>query len=330
MKNYTFQMSAKKMTIACGILAASVSFGASAFAFSDIKGDQAESKINALHNKGVVNGVTTDRFAPKSKVTFAQGIQFIVNGLQLSPKASGGNSTVTSSVYFDKVKDKAWYASAFLIAKQNGLTLDKSVDPNAAMTRIQFAHLMTQALQSKGNFPVTLMYADISDGSKLSNAEMNSLQILVNTHLVTLEKNNTFRPNDAVTRAEAAVWIYDAAEFAQTVITPEVTPPDEGTPAPAQLYEGSITLEKAGQGVNKATLTVNDLPNPGYGLAINRIEFGKDKTAVIYFSVTKPAPGKMYPMVITKGTAVTYLPEGYTATAKSLTAAPSSSGSSVR
>ncbi|OKP98954.1 S-layer homology domain-containing protein [Paenibacillus sp. P46E] len=324
MNKQTFQMSAKKMTIACGILAASVSFGASAFAFSDLKGDPAESKINALHHKGVVNGVTTDRFAPKSKVTFAQGIQFIVNGLQLSPQTGG--STVTASTYFDKVKDKAWYASAFLIAKQNGLTLDSTVDPNAAMTRIQFAHLLTQALQSKGDFPVTLMYADISDGGKLSNAEMNSLQILVNTHLVTLEKNNTFRPNDAVTRSEAAVWIYDAAEFARTVIAP-----DDGTAAPSQMmYEGSVSLEKAGDGVNKATITVSDLPNPGYGLTINRIEFGKDKTAVIYFSITKPAPGKMYPMVISKGTAVTYLPEGYTATALSLTANPSSSGSSAR
>ncbi|OKP83997.1 hypothetical protein A3844_20705 [Paenibacillus helianthi] len=324
MNKQTFQMSAKKMTIACGILAASVSFGASAFAFSDLKGDPAESKINALHHKGVVNGVTTDRFAPKSKVTFAQGIQFIVNGLQLSPQT--GSSTVTASTYFDKVKDKAWYASAFLIAKQNGLTLDPTVDPNAAMTRIQFAHLLTQALQSKGNFPVTMMYADISDGGKLSNAEMNSLQILVNTHLVTLDKNNTFRPNDAVTRSEAAVWIYDAAEFARTVIAP-----DDGTAAPSQMmYEGSVTLEKAGDGVNKATITVSDLPNPGYGLTINRIEFGKDKTAVIYFSITKPAPGRMYPMVISKGTAVTYLPEGYTATAQSLTASPFSSGSSVR
>ncbi|WP_379154907.1 S-layer homology domain-containing protein [Paenibacillus sp. sgz5001063] len=322
MNKQLFQMSAKKMTIACGILAASLSFGVSAFAFSDLHGDPAESKINALHHKGVVNGVTTDRFAPKSKVTFAQGIQFIVNGLQLSPQPSTGSSTATASTYFDKVKDKAWYASAFLIAKQNGLTLDPSVDPNAAMTRIQFAHLLTQALQSKGDFPVTLMYSNISDGGKLSNAEMNSLQILVNTHLVTLEKNNTFRPNDAVTRSEAAVWIYDAAEFARTVITP-----DDSTTAPSQMYEGSVSLEKAGDGVNKATVTVSNLPNPGYGLTINRIEFGQNKTAVIYFSVTKPAPGQMYPMVISKGTAVTYLPEGYTATAQSLTANPSPSGS---
>lgn len=319
-KKTTFQMSAKKMTLACGILAASLSFGVSASAFSDMKGHAAESKINSLHKDGIVNGVTSDKFAPKSKVTFAQGVQFIVSGLKLSPEDSGGKA----SDYFDKVKDKAWYAKAFVTAKQNGLSLDKTVDPNGTMTRAQFAHLLTQALQSKGNFPVTMMYANVTDGSKMSKDEMNSLQILFNTRIVTLEKNGTFRPTEPVTRAEAAVWLYDAAEFAKKVITPE-----DGNNGSDQQYESKVTLEKAADGVNKATLTVSNLPNPGYGLAIDRIEFGKDKTAVIYFSVTKPDPGMMYPQVISDATAVTYLPDGYTATAKSLTGTSSSSDSVI-
>lgn len=314
-KKPSLQMNAKKLTIACSILAASISFGTSAFAFSDMKGHSAESKINVLHKEGIINGVTSDKFAPKSKVTFAQGIQFIVNGLKLKPQTSG-----KASDYFDKVKDKVWYSSAFVTAKQNGLALDRTVDPNGSMTRAQFAHLLTQALQSKGNFPVTLMYATITDGSKLSQEEMNSLQILVNTHIVTLEKNNTFRPTESITRAEAAVWLYDAAEFAKKVITPE-----EESAAPDYVYEAAVKLEKAAEGVNKATLTVSNLPNPGYGLAIDRIEFGKNKTAVIYFSVTSPDSGKMYAQVISSASAVTYLPEGYTATAKSLTGTTGSS-----
>jgi hypothetical protein len=320
MKKVSFQTNAKKLTIACGILAASVSLGTSAFAFSDMKGDAAEAKINALHSEGIVNGVTSDLFAPKSKVTFAQGVQFIVSGLKLSPTGSG---SAKASDYFDKVKDKAWYASAFVTAKQNGLSLDKAVDPNGSITRAQFAHLLTQALQSKGNFPVTMMYANITDGNKLTNEQMNSLQILVNTHIVTLGKDGTFRPTDAVTRTEAAVWIYDAAKFAKEVITP-----DDSTNAPVYEYDAAVKLEKAADGVNKATVTVSNLPNPGYGLSIERIEFGKNKTAVIYFSVTKPAPDKMYPQVISSASATTYLPDGYTAVAKSLTEATSSSVSS--
>ncbi|AIQ39643.1 S-layer homology domain-containing protein [Paenibacillus sp. FSL R7-0297] len=319
MKNKSFQKRATKITLACSILAATVSFGASASAFSDMKGHASESKINALHQNGIINGITSDRFAPKSKLTYAQGLQFIVSGLKLSPQNTTGSK---ASDYFDKVKDNAWYASAFVAAKQSGLSLDKSIDPNAAMTRIQFAHLLTQALQSKGNFPVTLMYAEITDGGKLSTAEMNSLQILVNTRLITLEKNNTFRPNEPVTRAEAAVLIYDAAKFAKEVITP-----DDSATAPVNDYEAAVTLEKAATGVNKATVTVENLPNPGYGLSIERIEFGANQTAVIYFKVTAPPAGSMNLQVISSATAVTYLPEGYTAVAKSVTGSASAASS---
>ncbi|MEK5448127.1 S-layer homology domain-containing protein [Paenibacillus sp. FSL R7-0331] len=320
MKKLSFQARAKKLTIACGILAATVSMGTSAFAFSDMKGDANEAKINALHSEGIVNGVTSDLFAPKAKVTFAQGVQFIVSGLKLSPTESG-----KASDYFDKVKDNAWYASAFVAAKQNGLALDKTVDPNGSITRAQFAHLLTQALQSKGDFPVTMMYAMVSDGDKMTNEQMNSLQILYNTRIVSLGANGTFRPTEAVTRTEAAVWIYDAAKFAKEVITP-----DDSAEAPAYEYDSEVKLEKAADGISKATVTVNNLPNPGYGLAIDRIEFGKDKTAVIYFSVTKPDPNSMYPQVISSASAVTYLPEGYTATVQASDGSAAGSSSAIK
>lgn len=313
---------AKKMTIVCGILAASLSFGASAFAFSDLKGDPAEAKINSLHNEGIINGISKDKFAPKSKMSFAEGIQLIVNGLKLSPKPAPGSSSTKGSDYFVKINDKAWYASAFLIAKQNGLSLDRTVNPHERITRAQFAHLLTQALQSKGEFPVTLMYVNISDGSKLSNEVMSSLQILLNTRIVTLEKDGKFRPNDLITRSEAAAMVYDAAEFAKRVISS-----DGNVTAPT--YETEVTLSKAGEGVNKATLTVNNLPNPGYGLVIERIEFSKDKTAVIYFNVTAPEPGTMHAQVITKASVVTYLPEGYKPKAKPVSGSASYSNSST-
>ncbi|SET96458.1 S-layer homology domain-containing protein [Paenibacillus sp. NFR01] len=306
MNKQSLKMHAKKMTLACSILAASLSVGTSAFAFSDLKGNAAESKINALNSQGILNGISKDLFAPKSKVTFAQGIQIIVSGLGLSSASSA-----KASDYFDKVKDNAWYASAFVAAKQTGLTLDKTVDPNAAMTRIQFATLMLQALQSKGQFPVTMMYVNINDGAKLSNTENGAMQTLLNTRIVSLDKDGNFRPFDTVTRAEAAVWIYDAMKFAKEVIQPV-------TQTPAPSYESSVTLSKAADGVNKATLTVGGLPNSGYGVIIERIEFGADKTAVIYYRVTKPDPDGMYLQVISSATAQTYLPEGYKATAQQL------------
>ncbi|MBW4081560.1 S-layer homology domain-containing protein [Paenibacillus sp. S150] len=304
------------MSIACGILAASLSFGASAFAFSDLKGNPAETKINALYDAGVINGVTSGTFAPNAKVTLAQGVQFLVKGLELPPQASGSSSS-TASALFDNVKDNAWYASSFLIAKQNGLTLAQNLNPNTTMTRAEFAHLLTEALQSKGNFPVTKMYVVVDDGDKLSSEVMNSLQILLNTKIITLD-NGKFRPADIITRSEAAVMVHDAAEFAARVINQNDTEiePSEPEPVPVNNYISDVVLEKAAEGVNKATITVGNLPNPGYGLEVERIEFTSATNAVIYFKITLPDPDMMYPQVITKGTVDTYLPEGYTATAE--------------
>ncbi|MNP52608.1 hypothetical protein D3C76_1470140 [compost metagenome] len=91
-----------------------------------------------------------------------------------------------------------------------------------------------------------------------------------------------------------------------------------------------MKLEKAADGISKATVTVNNLPNPGYGLAIDKIEFGKNKTAVIYFSVTKPDPNSMYPQVISSASAVTYLPEGYTATVQASDGSAAGAGSAIK
>jgi len=317
MKETSLTKRAKKMSIACGILAASISFGASTFAFSDLNGHPAETKINALQDAGVIKGIGSDIFAPNAKVTLAQGVQFLVKGLGLLPQRGTESGSYTASSFFDNVKDNVWYASSFLIAKQSGLTLAQNANPNARMTRAEFAHLLTEALHSKGNFPVTEMYVMVDDGDNLSSEFMNSLQILLNTHIVTLD-NGKFRPTDNITRSEAAVMIHDAAEFAARAINQSVTviEPSEPEPVPANHYVSDVVLEKAAEGVNKATITVDNLPHPGYGLEVERIVFTSATEAVIYFKVTLPDPDKMYPQVITKGTLVTYLPEGYTATAE--------------
>ncbi|MEC0093175.1 S-layer homology domain-containing protein [Paenibacillus macquariensis] len=306
MKKQLFKFNTTKTAVACGILAASLSFGTSALAFSDLSGNPAESKINALQAEGVINGITHDLFAPKSKVTYAQGIQLLVNAfdLQLNNKQS------KASVYFTQVADKAWYSQAFLIAQQNGLSVDKMVNPTDPMTRAQFAHLVHQALMTKGNFPVTLMYINISDGEKLSPDVSNSLQALLNMRLITLSDDGKFRPNEAITRSEAAVLIYDATEFVKKIV------PVKEVVTPTKSYEGIVALEKAAVGVNKVSLTVDNLPNSGYTTSINRIEFGKDLTATLYFNINQPDPGQMNLQVISKSTAVTYVPSNYKVVAK--------------
>ncbi|MDT3426168.1 hypothetical protein J2Z22_001688 [Paenibacillus forsythiae] len=312
MNRQTFRHNAKKMTIACGILAASVWFGASAFAFTDLKGDPAEAKINALREAGVINGVSSQLFAPKSKMSYSQAVQLIVSGLALEPHPSAGGPAKASD-YFAKVEDKSWYASSFLIAAQNGLPLDQSVNPNAAVSRASFVQLLDGALKAKGDFPVTKMYFNITDGGKLSAEANNSLQTLLNMRIISLENEGKFRPNEAVTRSEAAAWVHDARAFVQRMLGTI----DGGDDSASAGQPAEVKVEKAADGVNKVAVTVGNLPNPGYGLRIARIDFAADRKAVIYYEITKPGPG-MYAQVISKATAIAYLPEGYTASAQPL------------
>ncbi|OAB48047.1 S-layer homology domain-containing protein [Paenibacillus antarcticus] len=302
MKKQLFNYNTTKTAIVCGILAASLSFGTSAFAFSDLWGNPAEAKINALQSAGIINGVTQDLFAPKSKMTNAQGIQLLVNAFDLKMDTK---QLSNANYYITRVAEKSSYSLNFLIAQQNGLSVDKMVNPKDTMTRAQFAHLIHQAIMTKGNFPVTLMFINISDGEKLTPDVSNSLQALLNMKLIALSDDGKFRPNEAVTRSEAAVLIYDATEYIKKTL------PVKEVVTPTKSYEAIVALEKAAAGVNKVSLTVNNLPNPGYTTSINRIEFGIDLTATLYFSINQPDPDQMNIQVISKSTAVTYVPSNY-------------------
>lgn len=302
-----FKTSAKKMTIACGLLAASLGFGASASAFSDLANDPSAEQIRALHERGIINGVTADRFAPKMQVTYAQAVVMLVKALDLEPQATVGSSSAVASHFFANVGDQTWYASAFLIAKQNGLPISESVKPGDSISRAAFAHLLEQGLHAKGEFATTMMYFDIADGGNLSNDVNNSLQTLLNTRIIELEEAGKFRPNDILTRSEAAAWLFEAAQFVEEVIEAEPA-------APAPEYDSSVEVSTVAEGVDKAVLTVT-VGHPGYGVVIDRIDFGPNDTAVIYYSVTDPDPDMMYPQVITDVTVNAYVPHGTKVTA---------------
>ncbi|MBE3563781.1 MAG: hypothetical protein IMX05_08705 [Hydrogenibacillus schlegelii] len=52
-----------------------------------------------------------------------------------------------------------------------------------------------------------------------------------------------------------------------------------------------------------------DLPNPGYRLAVVRVEFSDDgRGATIVYRIEAPDPGRFYPQVITRREAVAYVP----------------------
>ena len=91
--------------------------------FTDIDNVAAKDKIISLQEKGFVNGIGNGLFAPDSKLTAAEGIQLIVNSLDLNLDLVSFFKEPKATDYFKKADDSAWYADALIIAAVNGVDL---------------------------------------------------------------------------------------------------------------------------------------------------------------------------------------------------------------
>ncbi|CAH1055602.1 S-layer homology domain-containing protein [Paenibacillus pseudetheri] len=218
-------MNMKKRTLAAITTVAILSFslGGQIFAagntFKDIDNINGKEKIISLKNQGLIKGVSESQFLPSSKVTTAQGIQFISGGLQLSLAAIDFNKAPVASGLFTKVKDKAWYAEAFINAYYNRVELPKDIDPTKTMTKEEFTNYLVQGVEGIGNLPmINIVPVDIADDAALNPSYQGSIQRSLKYKINSLDANGKFNPKSEITRAEAAIMLYNALEFMKTGI----------------------------------------------------------------------------------------------------------------
>ena len=218
-------MNMKKRTLAVitTVTILSFSLGGQIFAagntFKDIDNINGKEKIISLKNQGLIKGVSESQFLPSSKVTTAQGIQFISGGLQLSLAAIDFNKAPVASGLFTKVKDKAWYAEAFINAYYNRVELPKDIDPTKTMTKEEFTNYLVQGVEGIGNLPmINIVPVDIADDAALNPSYQGSIQRSLKYKINSLDANGKFNPKSEITRAEAAIMLYNALEFLKTGI----------------------------------------------------------------------------------------------------------------
>ncbi|MDR9854640.1 S-layer homology domain-containing protein [Paenibacillus sp. VCA1] len=280
-----------KKTAAALIAFSCLAAASSAYAFSDIKDPKQEKIAASLQSQGIIHGVSADRFAPAQPLTAAQGVQLLVKAMKLQAKVDGPPPPAN-------VPAKAWFAQAAAIAADNGISVSNIRDWNMNLTRERFAGMLTQAVKATGEYPTTEMYMLVKDEDETAPEYRAGLQFLLLTGITELDAQNRFHPKQNITRMEAAEMIYNALQFIQSHKSQD----------PGQAEDDvSIRIEKVNDQVNKIVLSKPDMPNPGYGLAVDRIEFLSGQKAVAYYHITTPAPGKMYPQVISTATASFYL-----------------------
>ncbi|UJF35183.1 S-layer homology domain-containing protein [Paenibacillus hexagrammi] len=278
-------------------------FCQSVFAFTDIEGDPAQSKIEALQKEGIVSGIDDDLFNPKGHVTIAQGVHLIVQGLHLNIDNIRFIKEPKASDYYSHVPDNAWYAPSMIIAAHNGIELNRDLMPDDEMTREQFAANLYQAIQHTGTYVTNKMWIIMKDENAFSEGTMNAVQDLVKMKVIELD-NGAFHPKTPITRSEAAEMLYNAIEFVNS------------HKQPVQEQSVTFTSTPVNDDVNKIVVSRGTKPHAGYKIEITGIDFQTDGTAVIRYHLTDPDPLALYAQVITEPTAETYVASSYTITLK--------------
>lgn len=291
----------KPLLLATTAVALCFSVTGAAYAFNDVKNDPEQTAIEQLQHRGVINGVGQDQFAPKGTLTVGNAVALIVSGMKLNIDNIRFIKEPKASDYFTKVKDDVWYAQAFIIASLNGLDIPKDINPNATVTREQYAHWLYNALETKGDYAWIEMYVMLNDEDQVDDAYMTSIQRMLIAKIAKLDENNDFRPKKPITRSEAAGMLYRTIEYADSV-KPIETPR-------SVLTDVKIDSEKVGEDIAKITVSAQ-APHPGYGIEVSSIHFSGAQ-AIVNYRVILPDPDKMYAQVITEVKAETYVDAKY-------------------
>lgn len=129
--------------------------GETVFKDIDAESEWANGYINVGFQKGYINGMSKDEFAPKENVTYAQMVKMLV----------------TAMGYGDYAYAIGEYPNGYLkVAEFTGF-LDGAVNPGESITRAQAAKLIYSAIKSP---IVTTEGVDLSDGEKTARIKLQN------------------------------------------------------------------------------------------------------------------------------------------------------------
>lgn len=215
---------------------------ASAAAFKDINSVEGKDQIIALHDSGLINGVTAELFAPNKTITQAETVQMIVNALGLNLDLVRFVKEPKASDYYKNAEDSAWYANALIVAAVNGLDLPAELNPQEKLTREAFTHQLIHSIENSGKLPmINPVVTEFKDQDQVKVDYSGSIQRALNYGIVKLDQNGEFHPKKEITRAEAAIEVSNALNYLK---------------AHSALEQGneseSLTMEQAVELIKKA------------------------------------------------------------------------------
>lgn len=168
---------------------------------SEVSTDEINKSLEELQNSIEVirlpymAGVSKDKFAPNQKITRAEAASVLKR--IIDDKASANDKSS-----FRDLKEGQWFYDNIVFIEKEGLISgyeDGTFKPNNPMTRAQFASMMANYLKlNEGNNPID--FKDVKENYWAKDA----INILSSHGIMVGKSKNEFKPNENITRAEAA------------------------------------------------------------------------------------------------------------------------------
>lgn len=175
--------------------------------FEDIQDiSWAKKEIEVLASKGIIKGISDNRFAPMTQITRADATLLLVRALGL-------RADTKDIEMFSDVKENDYYYEGIAVAKKLGIVKGTNgglFNPRVAIKREDAMVLIDRCLQLAGVRNVSVdtnkvnMYSDLKD---VSGYAKSSVERLISLGIVN-GSNGKIKPKDKISRAEMAVLIY--------------------------------------------------------------------------------------------------------------------------
>lgn len=177
--------------------------------FGDIQGHWAQTPIEYLASRRIIQGMTEESFAPDGTITRAQFVTLLAG-------MAGADLSQYSLSQFNDVKDNSWYKGAVAWAAENGIVQGQQAadgsfwfNPNQNISRQDMAVVMMRYLAwAKEPVKETTKAIAFKDGSAIASYATESVATMQKAGLIngrtTSDNQTVFDPAGKLTRAEAA------------------------------------------------------------------------------------------------------------------------------
>lgn len=280
------------MVLAVSLLAGlpTVAAAAGNGSFRDVPaGHWAASYINDVVGKGLFRGTGEDTFSPNGSMSRAM---FAVVLARLA-----GADTSAASSPFEDVADGSWCSGAIAWGYANGIfqgVTAQRFDPDGTVTRQQAAAMLYRSLSVLGKeLPERADAKTFADAASLAGWAVEPVAALQQGGVIGGYPDGTFRPDQNVTRAEAAKFFSLLTQYMQTpaqddggstgggtVTPPAPTPTPDPDPDPTPTPDPDPTPDPEPETGYTVTFAAENVTVQVGGETVTQVTLDKGQTTL--------------------------------------------------